>query len=102
MPHIVLTEEQAQVVVEARGAVEVRDPQGRLLASLTPLAPEHLGRFGRKGEQGADAEQSTVLPSRTVYPAEAAELSMELSWNKARHKIRAGAREYSEQTHADY
>ena len=34
MPHIVLTEEQARVLAEAQGPVEVHDPQGRAVASL--------------------------------------------------------------------
>ena len=40
MPYIVLTEEQARIVSEAKQHVEVRDPQGRPVASFMPLSPE--------------------------------------------------------------
>jgi hypothetical protein len=39
MPHITLTEEQARVLTEAQGPVEVRDARGQALASVTPLSP---------------------------------------------------------------
>ena|SRR5712691_231389 len=39
MPYIVLTEEQARVMTESQQNVEVRDPQGRVLAFLAPLDP---------------------------------------------------------------
>jgi hypothetical protein len=40
MPHIVLTEEQAAILSQAKGPVEVRDTEGRPLASITVLTPE--------------------------------------------------------------
>jgi hypothetical protein len=40
MAHIVLTEEQAQIVSQARQDVEVRDPEGRPVAFFRPLPPE--------------------------------------------------------------
>jgi hypothetical protein len=42
MRHIVLTAEQAQVVLQAGEPVEVRDHQGRTVAHLSPLDPAHL------------------------------------------------------------
>lgn len=39
MSHITLTDEQMRVVAGAGATVEVRDPQGRPLAQLTPLDP---------------------------------------------------------------
>ena len=58
MPHIILTAEQAQVIAEAQGPVEVRDPQGRLFASFTLLdaadveAVERFKRTRDKREPG--------------------------------------------------
>jgi hypothetical protein len=40
MPYITLTEEQARVVAGNPGSVEVRDPEGRLMAFLEPLNPD--------------------------------------------------------------
>jgi hypothetical protein len=42
MKHIVLTAEQAQVVLQAAEPVEVRDEQGRTVAHLNPLRPEDI------------------------------------------------------------
>jgi antitoxin (DNA-binding transcriptional repressor) of toxin-antitoxin stability system len=42
MAHIILTEEQARVVAEAKGPVAVRDAQGRTVANLTPLDPADI------------------------------------------------------------
>jgi antitoxin (DNA-binding transcriptional repressor) of toxin-antitoxin stability system len=39
MPHIVLTNEQASVVLAASEPVEVRDQHGRTVARLSPLDP---------------------------------------------------------------
>src|SRR6267378_1282152 len=105
MPHIVLTEEQTRVVVGAGGVVEVRDPHNQPVASLTPFSPEDLEASARckanGGKQAPTAEPITTRPSE-VNPEEAAGELMELPWSKARHKIRAAARAYSEQTHVDY
>jgi hypothetical protein len=40
MPHIVLNEEQARVVAEAREAIELRDERGKVLARVEPPVPE--------------------------------------------------------------
>jgi hypothetical protein len=57
MPHIVLTEEQARVVLGAADGVEVRDVQGRTVAHLTPLSAgdiEAIERYKRsRGQQQA-------------------------------------------------
>jgi ACT domain-containing protein len=37
MPQIILTDEQARILQEAKEAVEVRDPQGRILSFLQPM-----------------------------------------------------------------
>ncbi len=42
MRHIVLTAEQAHVVLQAGEPVEVRDEQGRTVAHLSPLQPEDI------------------------------------------------------------
>lgn len=42
MKHIVLTAEQAQVVLQAGEPVEVRDEQGRTVAHLKPLDPADI------------------------------------------------------------
>jgi hypothetical protein len=42
MPHIVLTEEQLRVLREANGPVDVRDAEGRPVASLSILTPQDL------------------------------------------------------------
>jgi hypothetical protein len=42
MPHVVLTPEQLRVVREANGPVDVRDQDGRPVASMRLLTPEDL------------------------------------------------------------
>jgi hypothetical protein len=42
MKHIVLTAEQAQVVLGADEPVEVRDPGGRIVAQLAPMSPADI------------------------------------------------------------
>ena len=37
MPQIILTDEQARILREAKEAVEVRDPLGRILSFLQPM-----------------------------------------------------------------
>ena len=52
--HIVLTEEQLRVLAEAKGPVEVRDGQGRTLATVTPFDPgdvEVIERWKRRRDQ---------------------------------------------------
>jgi hypothetical protein len=45
MPEIVLTEEQAQVVLEAGESVSVRDPQGDIIVLIDPLDVAALRRY---------------------------------------------------------
>src|SRR5438874_599534 len=47
MKHIVLTAEQAQVALESREPVEVRDERGRTVAHLTPLHPADVEAIER-------------------------------------------------------
>jgi hypothetical protein len=42
MQHIVLTAEQARIVLQSREPLEVRDEQGRTVAHLTLLAPADI------------------------------------------------------------
>ena len=42
MKHLVLTTEQVRIVREASQSVEVRDEQGRIVGSFTPLHPGDL------------------------------------------------------------
>lgn len=49
MPHIVLTEEQARVVSEAEGVIEVRDPRGQPLASLMVFCPDRSQAANQNG-----------------------------------------------------
>lgn len=42
MSHIVLTAEQARIVAESAGQVEVRDETGRIVGSLRALTPEDI------------------------------------------------------------
>ena len=103
MLYIVLTEEQARIVAEAGGPIEVRDPQNQPLASLTPFTPDDpkaSARFRTNGDKVVPNAEPITAPA--VNPEEGPSDVMELPWSKARSKIRAAAREYSEQTHADY
>lgn len=50
MPHIVLTPEQAQIISQANGPIDVRDADGRPVASLTPLTPADLEAIARSRE----------------------------------------------------
>jgi hypothetical protein len=53
MPYIVLTEEQAQIIQQARGPVELRDAKGRPVARGTPLSPEDAEMIARSRESQA-------------------------------------------------
>jgi hypothetical protein len=63
MPQIVLTEDQARILTEANGPVDVRDDHGRLIASLRLLDQadiEAIERFKRRPtnrEPGVTSEQ---------------------------------------------
>jgi hypothetical protein len=63
MSHIVLTQEQAQVVTQASESVEVRDLEGRTLAFLTVLSPEDAAAVLRYKE-------TRHLPKRSVSSAQ--------------------------------
>ena len=91
--------------MEAGGIVEVRDSHNQPVASLTPLSPGDLeasAHFRENGGKQAPDAGPVPTQSSEVHPEEVAGELMELPWSKTRHKIRAAAREYSEQTHADY
>jgi hypothetical protein len=47
MPHIVLTEEQARILAEANGAVDVRGPDGQPVASLSLFTPQDIEALER-------------------------------------------------------
>ena len=61
MPHITLTEEQANVIAQAESAVEIRDPNGNWLGRIDPqeaaLVAEVLRRRG---------EPRKCIPAATV------------------------------------
>jgi hypothetical protein len=40
MPHIVVDERQAELVAQAHGLVQVRDPDGRVVGYITPAPTE--------------------------------------------------------------
>jgi hypothetical protein len=42
MPQIILTEEQARIVAQATGSVEVRTPEGKSIGAFSPLSPEEI------------------------------------------------------------
>lgn len=64
MPHIVLTEEQARVLADASGPVEVRDAEGRTLACFTPLTAEEMEVIARLQKRPRSAEPG--VPSAQV------------------------------------
>ena len=64
MSHIVLTEEQAQILARATGPVEVRDSQGRPLAQCLPLDPDEVAAILRFRQRGSSAEP--CIPSAQV------------------------------------
>ena len=57
MPHIVLTEEQARVLADASGPVEVRDAEGRILACFTPLTAEEMEVIARLQKRPRSTER---------------------------------------------
>ena len=51
MTQIVLSDEQAQAVQEATGAIELRDREGRLLGYIRrPLTKERIAELRRRAE----------------------------------------------------
>ncbi len=70
MPHIVLTEEQARVLAESKGQVEVYDAQGRLMCFMdwlgTPLE-EIIAECKRRrasGKPGIPSERVKAMLRR--------------------------------------
>ncbi len=59
MPHIVLTEEQARIVAEAKNGVEVYDSEGEVVAFLKRLSPDESARI-------AEATSSDQTPRATA------------------------------------
>jgi len=66
MPHIVLTEEQARILAEAGGPIDVRDAQGNPVASLTLLSAEDLEEIERLRRKRASGVQERSIPSEQV------------------------------------
>jgi len=65
MKHIVLTTEQARVVLETSEPVEVRDDQGRTVAHLAPLHPADIEAIEQsKRSRGAGGPR---VPSDQVH-----------------------------------
>jgi hypothetical protein len=64
MSHIVLTDEQLQIVSTAGAVVAVRDGQGRTIAHLTPLATADIEAIERWKKRGAST--GPVIPSAQV------------------------------------
>ena len=58
MPHIVLTEEQARIIAEAKNGVEVRDPEGEVVAFLKRLSPEETARIAEATSSGQTTRQT--------------------------------------------
>ena len=57
----------------------------------------------REGQKVRITIQGPTVPSSaTGDKEETAEQTLELRWTKARSRIRAAAKRYSEETHADY
>jgi hypothetical protein len=68
MAHIVLTEEQARIVVESAEPVEVRDTHGQVVASIRRFSAierevmeRHLRRQGLPKEPGIPSERVRAL-----------------------------------------
>lgn len=102
MSHIVLTEEQAQVIAEASGLVEVRDPQGQPFAYLTVLSPGGSESTARNGGASSPDAEPFVPPSAETPLREETEPYLEFCWSTSRSKVRNAVKEFTEQTHADY
>jgi hypothetical protein len=95
MPYIVLTEEQARVLREAQGPVDVRDEQGRPLASmrlLTPLDQELLEMHKRSRASSAPPIPSARVHAflRKLQEVEQAEGIDEAKVQELLRRVRAG------------
>jgi|ERR1700722_10355360 hypothetical protein len=64
MPHIMLTDEQMQVVSQTTDSIEVRDPQGRILSFLKLFAPGELEAIVRHRLRRGSTEPG--IPSARV------------------------------------
>jgi hypothetical protein len=64
MPHIVLTEEQARILEQAGGPVDVRDAEGRSVGSVLPLSPEDREAIARS--RASQAAGGPGVPSAQV------------------------------------
>jgi hypothetical protein len=64
MPHIVLTEQQVQALAGAATVVEVRDPQGRTIAHLTPLEAADIEALERLKKRRP--AKGPLIPSEQV------------------------------------
>ncbi len=88
MPHLVLSEEQVQVLREASDLVEVRDGQGQVLARLVPpaeaaLVAEAKRRLAAGGPRYSSAEVRARLQRLEELSAE-----QELDAAQARELLR--------------
>jgi hypothetical protein len=79
--------------ITAEGTLQPAGVTVRMVTKL-PLSP---GRV-TVTVQGSAAQSATAGNGESP---EAMAAVLELRWSKARHRIRAAAKEYSEQTHAD-
>jgi hypothetical protein len=64
MPYIILTDEQARVIEEASGPVDLRNSQGQPIASATPLSAEDREMIRMAKE--ARAKGGRRIPSAEV------------------------------------
>jgi hypothetical protein len=74
MSHITLTEEQARIVAQSPGPIEVRDPHGKLLASLPPPCEQEIfAEVKRRLASDQPRYPSHVVQARLRKIAEAVE-----------------------------
>lgn len=64
MPYIILTQEQAQSLAGVKGPVDVRDPQGRPVASLRILDADDLEAIERHRRNRG--KPKSLIPSARV------------------------------------
>ncbi|MCI0457170.1 MAG: hypothetical protein L0Z62_09350 [Gemmataceae bacterium] len=65
MRHIVLTEEQSQIIAQADGPVEVRDNKGRTVGRLTPFNAAEVEAIAR-AKQNLSAD-GPLIPAAEVH-----------------------------------
>src|SRR4051794_26905584 len=66
MPSVVLTEEQARVLRQSQGPVDVRDEQGRPIASMSLLTPDDLEAIERYKRRKAEGRNRPPIPAAKV------------------------------------